>query len=240
MVFELESIFGHLGRHLEINSLLLSSTSNHFCPGFDREELMNMEGEDFKKLLLRLQKIVYGLYFLPQTTVCDLKLGASDLGIALSLGCDIRLAQQDIHLQFDCLKKGLAPMGIMASVLCSIVGQGHARNWIMSAKRVTGEELLNAGFISEIYPSKTSSKARELLETINQQAPVARIQAKRSLLEAMDKSLEDSLGREPFFAFAGLETEDWKKGIVAESGSTNPQYSSPLSIVQELQKERVN
>ena len=217
-----------------------SSTSRHFCPGLDREEMATMDEEQLKKLLLQLQRIIYGLYFLPQTVICDLKLGAEGMGAVISLGSDLRLAHRDVCLQFDFLKRGLVPMGGATSILCDIVGQGFARNWIMSSRTIAREELVRSGFISDTYHNDDQSKAFALLDTINEQAAVARIQTKRSLLEFMQQSLEHSLSREPLFAFAGLKNEDWKKGLNAELGQEKAQYASPLAMVQELQKEKVN
>ena len=52
-----------------------------------------------------------------------------------------------------------------------------------------------------------------MLTNISKQAPVARIQTKRSLLEAILPGLDRTIIFEKKFALAGLAMNDWKKKI---------------------------
>ncbi|MEC7181277.1 MAG: hypothetical protein VXW15_01085, partial [Bdellovibrionota bacterium] len=52
-----------------------------------------------------------------------------------------------------------------------------------------------------------------ILTNISNQAPVARIQTKRSLLEAILPGLDRTINFEKKFALAGLAMNDWKKKI---------------------------
>ena len=72
MLFELESLFGWLTAHLEVNAVVIKGTNDHFCSGFDEEELKIMSEEKLQKYLVRFQRLISGMLALPQTIICDL------------------------------------------------------------------------------------------------------------------------------------------------------------------------
>ena len=222
MLAELENLLNWLAGHLEVNAVLFApaSDSSLFCQGFDCKELAGLSGAEFKDYLLRLRKIVYGLFHLPQSFVCDLGSGCSGVGIELALGCDIRIARRDSSVEFDFLEKGLVPACGCIGILAEIVGQGFARSWLLGSGAVSGETLLRAGFVASTYSAGEESDAAGLfLRSIARQAPVARIQSKRSLLESVRPQLERWLEYSHLFSFAGLTNNDWKKGLREGGGA---------------------
>ena len=73
MLFELESLFGWLTAHLEVNAVVITGVGDTFCTGFDEEELRLMSEDKLQKYLVRFQRLISGMLALPQTIICDLK-----------------------------------------------------------------------------------------------------------------------------------------------------------------------
>lgn len=232
MIFELESLFGWLTSHLEVNAVVLTGVGDTFCSGFDQDELKIMSDEKLQKYIVRFQKIVVGMMSLPQTIICDLKDGARGMGIELALGADIRLARSTAQLQFDSLKYGWVPCCGGVSLLGQIVGPSMARHWTLTSAKVGSQTLMTKGFIGDTY-STSEDALTPLLATIAAQAPVARIQAKRSFLEAVMPEASRGLEFETIFAFAAMQTEDWKKDLT--QGET---FTNARDLARELKRER--
>lgn len=210
-LFELESIFAWASNRLEINSILLTSDSAYFNEGIDKERLQNYDSKKLMKITEKLQKIVHAMFHLPQTVIVDLKKGAFDLGSELSLGADIRLADQDVLFAFNHNRVGLTPSSGGLGFLNSIVGQAFTRNWILLGKDIQQDQLVKSGFVSELYTENSREEVlEEYLFNISQSAPVQRVQSKLGLLECVRENLDESIKFERTISKAAMVSEDWK------------------------------
>lgn len=230
-LFELEGLFGWLTSHLEVNAVVLTGVGDIFCSGFDQDELAIMSEEKLQKYMVRFQKIVMGMLSLPQTIICDMKDGASGMGIELALGADIRVGRPTAKIEFDSLKKGWVPCGGGVALLNQIVGQSTARFWTMASAKVSGTELQERGLLGTTY-SEGENLTAKLLKDIASQAPVARIQAKRSFLESIMPEVSRGLEFEAIFSFAAMKTEDWKKDTQIET------FTSARDMARELKQRQ--
>jgi enoyl-CoA hydratase/carnithine racemase len=231
MIFELESLFGWLTSHLEVNAVVLTGIGETFCSGFDSQELKKMSDEKLQKYIVRFQKIVTGMMSLPQTIICDLKDGARGMGIELALGADIRLARSTAVISFDSLKEGWVPCCGGVGLLGQTVGPSTARHWTMTSAKVGSQTLAAKGFIGDTY-STSEDALSPLLKNIAAQAPVARIQAKRSFLEAVMPETSRGFEFETIFAFAAMQTEDWKKDL-----TQGENFTAARDLARELKKD---
>lgn len=232
-LFELEGLFGWLTSHLEVNAVVLTGTGDTFCSGFDQDELAIMSEEKLQKYMVRFQKIILGMLSLPQTIICDMKDGASGMGMELALGADIRVARSTAKIEFNSLSKGWVPCGGGISLLNQIVGQSTARYWTMAGAKVSGTQLEERGFLGTTY-SEGENITQNLLKNIAAQAPVARIQAKRSFLESIMPEVSRGLEFEAIFSFAAMKTDDWRKDTQLES------FTSARDMARELKQRQNN
>ena len=210
MLFELEGLFGWLTSHLEVNAVVLTGVGEIFCSGFDQDELKLMSEEKMQKYLIRFQKIIAGMLALPQTIVCDLKKGASGMGVELSCGADVRVIHKEGNLEFTALQNGWVPCSGGIGLLNFWVGHAKARAWTLCSSTVKASEAQTSGYCLNSYQDFDKS-CTKILENISSQAAVARIQTKRSFLETIMPELSRSFEYETIFSFAALKTEDWKK-----------------------------
>lgn len=235
MIFELESLFAWCGSHLEINSILLTSVGPIFSAGLDTTELSHASDEKVQKNLIKLQRIIYSMFYLPQTIIIDVKDGATGVGAELTIGGDIRIASLSTQIHFNHLTRGLVPTCGGIGFLGAVISKASAKNWILSSRPIPTEKLTSTGFINELYPDEEC--AQKYLLEISKQSQVARIQAKRSHLESLMPELERAIQFEKDFAFSGMVTGDWKKSVQSNINGTTLKFSSPLEIVARMQQE---
>lgn len=236
MIFELETLFAWTTSHLEIHSILINSSTSYFSPGWDRKELEKMNDERIQKLMERLQKLVYIQFFLPQTVIIDLGDGARGAAAEFAIGADIRLAKNNTDIQFDHIRKGLIPACGGVGFLSAVVPPSFARRWSLSTLPLSENDMLASGFIAELYSEKQTINS--YLQAIASQAPVARIQTKRSLLDTILPALDRARNFEKDYAIAGMCMGDWRKALWAERDDLHPEFTSAKEMASMLQKER--
>ena len=223
-IFELETLFTWLSRHLEVQSVCLTGTGDAFTSGFDSEEIKNMSDEKFKKMLARMQKFSYFLFFLPQTVIVDFKSHAMGIAMELTAGADIRLAKKDIAIKMDYLSRGFVPACGGIGLLGEVIPKHFLRSWLMTGQSIGLQELKQSGFIQEFYDDK--APLDKYLYSIAKQAPVPRIQCKRALLESVLPEINRTLDYEQTIAFAGMHLGDWRQYIKATQEGLSPEYTS--------------
>ncbi|MCK5882312.1 MAG: enoyl-CoA hydratase/isomerase family protein [Bacteriovoracaceae bacterium] len=238
MIFELETLFSWVASHMEINSVLLKSSTDFFSTGWDRRELSKMTDEKIQRLMDRLQKIIYSMFFLPQTVLIDMGTGARGIAAEFSVGADLRFARENAVVQFDHLRKGLIPACGGIGFLGAIVPPAMARKWTMTSLPLSENDMTSTGFISELY--RETEIIERYLEAISEQAPIARIQAKRSMLDTILPQIEKARESEKDYALAGMSMGDWRKAVWAERDDLKPEFTSAKELSSALKKEREN
>lgn len=237
ILFELESIFNWLSSHPEVNSVILTSESDEFAHGWDEDELLHMSDSKHYQTLERVQKLVVGMFYLPQTIVADLGEGASALGLEFTLGADIRVARHGARLNFCSLTQGRVNTCGGIGVLELVVSSHYARQWNLINGPINSEQLLYSGLIHQFY-SQAPNTIQEILESIYQQSPLARIQTKRSLLEGVREKLENLKNREFDFATAALGQRDWHESILAKREQRRPNFTGVKDMAKALQDNK--
>ena len=233
VLFELESLLAWCGNKTEINTILFSSKEDYFSVGLDKEELKNWDYENINKFNNKLQKIVNAMSFLPQTVIFDLGDCTWNHALELSLGADIRVASQQTDLRFDFLTRGLVPSCGGVRLLEKLVGKSKAKYWILTAKRIEHTELTQSGLVHDTYTNNREFFINSLLNDLNKTAPIARMQAKRSLLESDIENMDHLSNKEAEFARAAHICEDWKIWAESFDSISSDDFTSP-KVMSEL------
>ena len=214
LLIELESLFSWLSQHIEVHSVVITGQDNYFSKGFDLDEFVDLPEKRFQELLEKYQKLVYVMFFLPQTIIANLQSGGAGVGLELAMGADIRLAYEENYFSFDHLKQALVPSGGGIGFSSELIPSSFIRSWLLSPHSIDNQALKGSGFIHTFLNKDEEEKIlSDILINISNQAPVARIQTKRSLLEAILPGLDRAINFEKKFALAGLAMNDWKRKI---------------------------
>src|SRR5690606_14593079 len=161
-------------------------------------------------------------------------------------GGDIRLAHEETVLEFNHLQKGLVPCSGGVGFLANLVGPQAARRWVMTSQTINANDAVTNGFADYSYVLQTKFKLQqEILNRILMQSPVARIQAKRSLVEATLPEFDRALVYESNFAHAGMAVNDWKKFLEnvendEERLIKSTEYTNPRDIANIVRQAQPN
>ena len=230
MIIELESVFNWLTGHMEVQSVYLTGEADLFSSGLDKSEIVKMSHDKLRQMLLRIQKITYSLFFLPQTIVVDFKNRAQGVAVEMTAGADIRLAKTKAVILLDHLSKGMIPVSGGIGILGEVISKNFIRSWILSSRPIPEDDLLRSGFIRQLYNKRNPSS--RYLKDIAKQSPISRIQCKRVLLESILPEIDRGLKYEQEMATAGLYSGDWKK-YLQEDGP----YMSPKAFREVIKKQ---
>jgi len=237
MIFELEQILSWACERIEINAIVLTSNLDILSSGFEYHEFLNTPEHKIQQYLQKFQKIIYSMFMLPQTIIIDLKKGASGAACELAIGADLRFAHQKSTLHFNHLEMGLIPSCGGIGFLSSIIPKSTAKNWVLGGNAIKMNELLQSGFIYKSYSDEENLIADQLNQ-ICQQSQVARMQAKRSMLETILSELNHTLEFEKNFAFGTMFDPDWKKPLKAKINGEKPDFISAQQFKEVLKFHR--
>ena len=227
---QLASILSWTAGRPEINAVLLCPAGPRLPCSFTAQEWEAMDSEQAMVALEQLRKLVFSMFYLPQTVVIDLGQRCDDLGLELSLGADIRVAPAGVQVEWNQLCAGRSPCSGGSSILALLVGDATARNWLLSGRELCAGELLACGFLAQTYWQP--EQRYRLLQNIHRQAPVARIQTKRALLENIMAPLDQALETENKIASATLLAGDYRRGATSKGQS----FCSPKDFSQSLRE----
>lgn len=230
VLFELESVLAWASNKLEISTILFSGADGFFSSGISLESIQK-NSDRLEKFLTKFRKIASSLHYLPQTAICDVGTGTSNLGCEFAINCDLRLSHCLSYMEFNHLKMGLTPSAGGIGMLKTHVGPSKAKNWIFTTKKVFTEELLNCDLVCQSYDSLNRQEVIDnLLNTIDAQAPVSRMQAKMAFFESMRFELETTETYEAKISKANILSFDWVEAQQANLEKRNPEFMKAKSF----------
>lgn len=238
MLFELESLFAWCTTRVEINTIMIDSSSKQFSSGLELNALSSLSAGQLDKINLKLQKIIFAMMQLPQTIVMDLSEGCETLASEFALGADIRISHEQSKIRYNHCHYGLVPAAGGMSMLSTLINPSFARKWVLSGANIDTKILLDSGFISETYTSETRQEIiTKTLNHISKLAPVQRIQAKLGLFESLRSQFETGIVMDRKVAKASMVSEDWrtKKQEEAEfefMPAKSMSYAVKLSLIK--------
>ncbi|MFQ5420778.1 MAG: enoyl-CoA hydratase/isomerase family protein, partial [Anaerolineae bacterium] len=123
------------------------------------------------------------------------------------------------------VKWGIIPGAGGTQRLPRLIGITRALDMILTARRISAEEALQAGLISRLAPKgEALDAAIEVAESICENAPLAVRAAKEAVIRGMDLGLEEGLRLEQFLAEPLRHTEDAKEGPRAFAEKRKPDF----------------
>ena len=220
-LFELESILAWCSVHPEVQSLSLTVYGDDFILGFNPEELKNMSEEKIQKQMNKTSIIIQTFFCLPQTVIMDLKKKASGIGLEIALAADIRVCDPKATFKLDYLKLGFSPACGLFSFLKPFINVNALRTLLLSGKEFGVSELvLLSG------PIETERSVTSIIKEIFTQAPVARMQVKRGLInDVFNEELKHKIEIEKELFNGTLATGDFRQ---------NEQFMSPTQLKEKI------
>jgi len=146
-------------------------------------------------------------------------------GMELSMCCDIRIATERSEFGQPELNLGLIPGWGGTQRLANIVGEGVAKEIILTADQdYTAEDMQGYGFVSEVVDKdELYDTAMDMAEELAQGPPVAQKFTKRAMLKGRDDT-EAGLEIEAQGFGHLIGTDDIMEGMTAFMGDNDPDF----------------
>jgi enoyl-CoA hydratase/carnithine racemase len=151
-----------------------------------------------------------------------MKKGTRGVGLELALAADIRLANNEAVFCFDHLSQGLTPACGLFSFLRNFLNQNVLRSLLLSGVEFKKESFLALGGWCEF-----DTDVGTILTSIINQAPIARMQAKRGLYGTQDAQGQHEIETEKKLFNAVVHSKDYTR---------ESDFMSPAEFKEKIQE----
>ena len=216
-----------LSKNDNIRALILQSkVPKVFCAGADLKERATMKSEEeVENFVSKLRMSFYKFRMLPFPTIAAIEGVALGGGLELALNCDLRIASENALIGLPETALAIIPGAGGTQSLQRVVGQARAKELILLAKRMKGQEAYDKGVITEVTPNgQAYQKALVLAEEMSKKGPIALRMAKKSIDQGGDLDYIKALEVEKECYGGVLRTDDRVEGLAAFKEKRDPNY----------------
>jgi 2-(1,2-epoxy-1,2-dihydrophenyl)acetyl-CoA isomerase len=137
-------------------------------------------------------------------------------GLSLACACDVRIASSDASFVPGFVGIGLVPDAGSTWFIHRLLGFTRAFEWMVSNRRLSADEALIWGLVSEEIPSERFAKRTAELAEWYAALPTRAVAMTKQLFEhAYTASLEGQFALEAELQQAASETADFREGVQA-------------------------
>lgn len=196
--------------------VLIGAGSRAFVAGADVREMSTMTRRAAAEFSELGNGVFRTLERMPIPSIAAVNGYALGGGCELAMSCDIRLAAT--NAVFGQPEVGL---GITAGFggtqrLARIVGPGHAKELLFSARRIDAARAREIGLVNEVFePGELLSAATALAAEIAAQAPIAVRATKTALDRGLQTDIDSALAIEVERFASCFETDDQREAMAA-------------------------
>ena len=146
-------------------------------------------------------------------------------GVAIAVGCDLRIAADDARFAVPAAKLGLGYRFEGIKRLASIVGPAFTAEIFFTARQFTAREALQMGLVNRVVPAgELEGSVQDCARTIAHNAPLTLQAVKRSLIELQKDPAARDLELCQRMVDACFASEDYREGQAAFMEKRKPQF----------------
>lgn len=220
---QIAALFAAITADDDIRVVMLAGAGERaFTAGGDIPGFLAAEPE----LLTRLHHNVAAAERCPKPVIAKLHGYTLGVGLELALACDFRLAADDLQLGLPEVTIGMIPGSGGTQRMARLIGLGRAKDVIMRGRRLSAQEALELGLVTEVVPpEELDAAAAALADELMTRSPLALAMAKRVLNRAYDAPLAMGLELEGL-AYGFLRTsDDFREGVESFVERRPPNYT---------------
>lgn len=219
MVAELLAAFHAAEKNSAVKVIVLKGAGEAFCAGADLEYLQQLQKNTRDENLadsLALMKLMQTIYYHEKVVIAQVEGHAIAGGCGLVTLCDLSYAVPEAKLGYTEVKIGFIP-ALVAVFLVRKIGEGRARDLLLTGRLITAQKGEDYGLLNEVVPTSeiavhVTKIARELCEGTSANSLKV---TKRLISGVFDLPLEDALEQAAAMNAATREHADCQRGIGA-------------------------
>lgn len=219
MVTELKEAFTQTSRDSEAKVVILQAEGKAFCAGADLAYLQQLQNNTFEENLedsAHLKELFYQIYTHPKVIIAAIQGHAIAGGCGLATVCDFSISVEEAKFGYTEVKIGFIP-AIVSMFLIRKIGEGKAKELLLSGDLITAQEAQNMTLINQVVNTENLQETVESLaqKLIKNNSAESMALTKQMMATIQEKSLEASLEYASEMNAKARATEDCKKGISA-------------------------
>lgn len=222
---ELNNFLNKLKTNETITTTIITGAGEKvFCAGADLKERETMTETEAIATVQYIGETINNIAQLPMPTIAAINGAAFGGGLELALGCDLRIASEQITLGLTETALAIIPGAGGTQRLARLIGTGLAKRLIYTAERITGKEAFDLGIVEYVVNNNVLNKSLEVAKQISNNGPIALRQAKLAIDNGLQTDLTTGLMIEHLAYKETLTTEDRLEGLRAFKEKRRPNY----------------
>ena len=212
-------------RDAEVRAVVVTGAGRGFCVGQDLNEFAEAAGDIAARLRTSYHPTIKAVRELEKPVLAAVNGPAAGAGLSFACACDHRIAAESATFVPAFINIGLVPDSGGTFFVTRLLGSARAFEWMTSGRRVSAQEALALGLVSEVVPDerlaeRAAERAAELASL-----PTRGIAYSKRLFDSADRAtLEEQLELEAQLQAAATRTDDFREGVDAFLQKREPQF----------------
>jgi 2-(1,2-epoxy-1,2-dihydrophenyl)acetyl-CoA isomerase len=199
-----------------IRAVVLTGAGRGFCSGQDLREFSSLPGGVREALEQTYHPNIRAVRALEKPVIAAVNGPVAGAGLSLACACDVRIGSSNATFVPGFIGIGLVPDAGSTWFIHRVLGFTRAFEWMVSNRRLSADEALVWGLLSEEVPQDRLAKRVEELAEWYAALPTRAVAMTKQLFEhAYTASLDDQRELEATLQQAATETEDFGEGVQA-------------------------
>jgi enoyl-CoA hydratase len=220
---ELVSALEELDRDESVRAIVLGGSERAFAAGADIGELAQVSAvELYYQRRIDRWDAIRALWTPLVAAVSGYCLGG---GCELAMSCDLIVASETAQFGQPETGLGIIPGAGGTQRLTRAVGKALAMDVILSGRRLSAREALDAGLVARVVAKEAwLDETKRVAHEIAAKGPVATRLAKESVDRAFESTLATGLEAERRALYLAFASEDAKEGLTAFTEKRKPEF----------------
>lgn len=223
---EIRDVFEELRLRNDAGAVIVTGGGKKaFVAGADIQMISDLAQEEAFDMSQYFQGVLTDIEEFDKVVIAAINGLALGGGCEVALACDIRVADEGAAFGFPEVGLGVLPGAGGTQRLPRLVGNGKAKELILTGDSITAEEAISIGLVERVAPrGEAISEAKRIAKRILVRGPIAVAKAKKAINEGGSLSLKGGLELEARLFSELFETRDKREGVAAFLEKRKPEF----------------